>query len=149
AAIAAALLVGLGLVAAAIVLAGGEDNAPAVGAVATTESTPSPNANALVLLPPTGPPIDVPRVRTPYDKTIGRAVGSPTAPVQLDLWSDYQCPACDAFAGSVMPELVKTYIDPGKARLTIHDMTTIGNESLGASISARCAERQGKYWQYH
>jgi protein-disulfide isomerase len=93
--------------------------------------------------------IVIPVVQTPHDLADGRNVGSPDAPVQLDLWSDYQCPACDAFAGSVMPELVKNYIRAGRARLTIHDMVTIGNESLGASISARCAERQGTYWQYH
>jgi protein-disulfide isomerase len=96
-----------------------------------------------------GSDIDFPAIRTPAELAHGRTLGSPDAAVTLDLWSDYQCPACDAFAGSVTPELVKHYIRPGKARLVIHDMTTIGNESLGASISARCAERQGKYWEYH
>jgi protein-disulfide isomerase len=49
----------------------------------------------------------------------------------------------------VEPYLIDKYIRPGKARLTFHDVATIGQESLGAAISARCADRQGKFWQYH
>jgi protein-disulfide isomerase len=96
-----------------------------------------------------GPPIDEPAHTTPPDLAFGRSLGSPDAPVQMDVWADFQCPACDAFTGSVEPYLIDTYIRPGNARLTFHDIATIGNESLGAAIAARCADRQGKFWQYH
>jgi protein-disulfide isomerase len=96
-----------------------------------------------------GPPIETPARTTPPDLAFGRSIGSPDAPVQMDVWADFQCPACDAFTGSVEPYLIDTYIRPGLARLTFHDIATIGEESLGAAISARCADRQGKFWQYH
>lgn len=93
--------------------------------------------------------IDTPAFPTPTDLAFGRSLGSPNAPVQLDVWEDFQCPACDAFTGSVEPYLVEKYIRPGTARLTFHDIATIGEESFGAAIGARCADRQGKFWPYH
>jgi protein-disulfide isomerase len=117
------------------------------GQGSSAEATPSTTTSTGATTPTA--PIAVPLVHSPIDLAHGRSLGSADAPVQLDLWADFQCPACDAFAGSVAPELVKRYIRPGKARLTFHDMAYLGNESLGAAISARCAERQGKFWEYH
>jgi protein-disulfide isomerase len=114
------------------------------GQGSSAEATPSTTTTATSTAP-----IVIPVVQTPIDLAHGRSLGSADAPVQLDLWADFQCPACDAFAGSVTPQLVREYIRPGKARLTFHDMAYLGNESLGAAISARCADRQGKFWEYH
>jgi protein-disulfide isomerase len=69
--------------------------------------------------------------------------------VKLDVWSDFQCAACRVFAGRIKPALVRSYIETGKARLAFHDMSFLGSESLGAAMSARCADRQGKFWPYH
>jgi len=143
--VAGALLVAAVLVVAAVLLASGESSDGGVRSAAPVNVTPG----RLVLRTTKGPTIERPAVLSPYGAARGMSLGSPDAPVRLDLWSDYQCPACDAFAGSVAPNLVKDYIASGKAQLTIHDLATIGNESLGAAISARCAGRQGKYWQYH
>jgi protein-disulfide isomerase len=137
---ATALALGAVLVVLLVALSGGEGSSDDATPTTTTPTITHPLSTA---------PFDEPAVRTPTDLADGRSLGSPDAPVQLDLWSDYQCPACDAFAGSVTPELVERYIRPGKARLTIHDMISIGEESLGAAISARCAEKQGKFWEYH
>jgi protein-disulfide isomerase len=49
----------------------------------------------------------------------------------------------------VEPELARRYIDTGKVRLIWRDFTWIGDESRLAAQAARCAGRQGKFWEYH
>ena len=44
---------------------------------------------------------------------------------------------------------MKRYVDAGKVKLVWHDFAWIGAESRGAAQAARCAGRQGKFWQYH
>jgi protein-disulfide isomerase len=96
-----------------------------------------------------GTPIATPLHPTPEDLAFGRSLGPADAPVTLDLWADFQCPACQAFAFQMEPALIDTYVRPGKVRLNFHDLSFIGPESLGAAIGARCADRQGKFWAYH
>jgi protein-disulfide isomerase len=49
----------------------------------------------------------------------------------------------------VKPEIVKRYVDAGQVKLVWHDFAWIGAESRQAAQAARCAGRQGKFWQYH
>jgi protein-disulfide isomerase len=49
----------------------------------------------------------------------------------------------------VEPEIAKLYLETGKARLIWHDFAWIGEESRLAAQAARCAGRQGKFWEYH
>ncbi len=49
----------------------------------------------------------------------------------------------------VAPELVKQYVDTGKVKLVWRDFAWIGEESRQAAQAARCAGRQGKFWEYH
>jgi protein-disulfide isomerase len=49
----------------------------------------------------------------------------------------------------VGPEIAKRYIETGQARLVWHDFAWIGEESRLAAQAARCAGRQGKFWEYH
>ena len=49
----------------------------------------------------------------------------------------------------VEPELAKRYIDEGKVKLVWHDFAWIGEESRLSAQAARCAGRQGKFWEYH
>lgn len=41
------------------------------------------------------------------------------------------------------------YVDAGKVKLVWHDFAWIGAESRQAAQAARCAGRQGTFWQYH
>jgi protein-disulfide isomerase len=82
------------------------------------------------------------------------ALGPANAPVTIEVWSDYQCPACDFFARSVEPDLVDEFVKAGTVRLVYRDFAFIdgGNpdgESQQAAAAARCAGDQGKFWQYH
>lgn len=110
---------------------------------------------ALQLLPkenPTataGADIFVPADLPPADLVSGRSLGRADAPVTMTIWSDFQCPACQLLAREVEPRLVTEYVATGKLRLEYRDMIVIGAESLAAAGASRCAEEQGRFWDYH
>ena len=86
----------------------------------------------------------------------GRTLGSPTAKVTIDIWSDFQCPACMDFATEIEPATISTYVATGKVRLVYHDAAFQGqkvhstyDESVEAAAAARCAADQGLFWQMH
>lgn len=77
------------------------------------------------------------------------ALGSPTAPVVIVEWGDFQCPFCGAFARDTQPALLAQYVDTGKARVEWRDFAYLGPESSAAAVADRAAGRQGKFWAYH
>ena len=91
----------------------------------------------------------IPALATPPELVRGRAIGPETAPVRLTVWSDFQCPACRAFAQTVEPRLIADYVQTGRLRIEYRDLLIIGPESRVASIASRCADRQGQFWPYH
>jgi protein-disulfide isomerase len=116
----------------------------------------------LVLLQGSGPAkvdasgLIAPRSLTPVALADGRTLGKADAPVTLDLWSDYQCPACAQYAEIVEPFLVRDYVTPGTLRIVHHDAAFQGvraggpyDESVEAAAGARCAAEQGRYWPFH
>ncbi|HEX7490416.1 MAG TPA: thioredoxin domain-containing protein [Candidatus Limnocylindrales bacterium] len=122
-------------------------------------SQPSPPVSVTVTLgtfaaADSNGPIVAPSVTTPTDiPSSGRTLGSPSAPVTIDIWIDYQDPNSRDFELQIMPQLIERYVRPGKARIVVHDMIVIdviggGVESAHAAAAARCAGDQGKFWQY-
>jgi protein-disulfide isomerase len=93
--------------------------------------------------------INEPIARTTYSLADGRAIGPANAPVTLEVWSDYQCPFCQRFATTWEQALSDKYAAQGTLRIVYRDYAFIGNESISAATAARCADAQGKYWQYH
>ena len=98
------------------------------------------------------PPIAV----TPVELADGRSLGKADAPVTLEVWSDYQCPACQQFAELVEPTLIRTYVTPGTLRIIDHDAAFQGarvaasyDESVETGAAARCAADQDAYWPFH
>lgn len=114
-------------------------------AVLTSPKTPAPDASAGLIRPPAD--------AVAYRHADGTAIGSKTAPVTLDVYSDYQCPACDAFVKQGLPPLVNEFVPSGALRIVDHPVdilsSTPGGESTQAAVAAECANDQGKYWQYH
>ena len=81
-----------------------------------------------------------------------REVGQSSAPVTMEVWSDFQCPACDMFATTVEPDLVDQYVATGKLRIIYRDMAFIDRgvpdgESQQSAAAARCAGN--KFWAFH
>jgi len=75
--------------------------------------------------------------------------GEATALVTIVEYGDFQCPNCGAFARSTEPELIRRYIDTGKAKLVWKNFAWIGSESKLAAEAAACAGEQGRFWEYH
>jgi protein-disulfide isomerase len=94
-----------------------------------------------------------PSATVPTALADGKALGSPAAPVTVDIWADFQCPFCGQLARDVEPRLVTDFVQKGIVRLVAHDFAFLGSshtpdESLAAATAARCAATQGHYWEY-
>jgi protein-disulfide isomerase len=80
------------------------------------------------------------------------AVDDPT--VTVEVWSDYQCPACGLWAKNVEPDVIEEFVRPGTVRLVYRDFAFLdggarSGESHQAAAAARCAGEQGSFWPYH
>jgi len=51
------------------------------------------------------------------DAIHGNDMGNPKAPIKIEVFSDFQCPACKRFHDEELPLIVKDYVRPGKAYL--------------------------------
>ncbi len=83
-------------------------------------------------------------------------MGQADAPVTLDVWSDFQCPACGVFARDTETLIRETFVVDGTLRIFHHDAAFQGrrsassyDESVEASAGAHCAGEQGSFWQFH
>jgi protein-disulfide isomerase len=75
-----------------------------------------------------------------------KILGIPSAPVRLDLYSDFQCPACKVFHEQVLPVLMREYITPGKVTLVSHEFPLpMHPYSREAANYATAAAHIGKY----
>lgn len=76
-------------------------------------------------------------------------LGNADAKVAIIEFGDYQCPFCELFFQQVEPVLRDQYIKNGQAKMVWRDFAFLGPESFWAAEAARCANDQGKFWQYH
>ncbi len=80
----------------------------------------------------------------------GVRLGDADAPVTIMDFSDYQCPACRAFATQSKPFLEMEFIESGQANLVFYDFPLPSfPHSFLAARAARCAGDQGAYWSFH
>src|SRR5205085_9790299 len=47
----------------------------------------------------------------------GKSSGNPSAPILLEVYSDFMCPHCKVFHETMLPNIIKDYVIPGKAYL--------------------------------
>ncbi|HZD72704.1 MAG TPA: thioredoxin domain-containing protein [Actinomycetota bacterium] len=78
----------------------------------------------------------------------GEPLGKPSAPVLVEEYGDFQCPACARFQSVVGPT-VRQLADRGRIRFVFHEQPILGRESVLAANAATCAGDQGKFWPYH
>jgi protein-disulfide isomerase len=57
----------------------------------------------------------------PPDADRGKILGSPTAPIRLDVYSDFECPACKNFHEQLLPLILRDYVIPGKVAVVNHE----------------------------
>src|SRR5262249_40939097 len=76
------------------------------------------------------------------------ARGATEAPVTLVEFSDFHCPFCKR-AQATLTQIMERY--PGKVRHVFRDFPVDGlhPQARAAAEAARCAQDQGKFWEYH
>ncbi len=138
-----------------------EDAAPA----ATTPSEETASPDNLAEAAPIDPESDAPADNAAPAETVDdlgipvgfTAEGRPyrgrlDAPVQIEEFSDYQCPFCARFTAQTKPSLDENQIASGDAVLIFYDFPlNIHPQAPAAAHAARCAGEQGAkaYWQMH
>lgn len=100
-----------------------------VGEIATVEAYPRPMEN-------------------------GVAMGDPNAPVVIDVFEDFQCPACKQYTENVERRVAETYVATGQVYYVFHhfpfiDRAAATKESQQAANASMCAMGQGEFWNYH
>ncbi|HEX6314585.1 MAG TPA: thioredoxin domain-containing protein [Gemmatimonadaceae bacterium] len=87
---------------------------------------------------------------TPLPDASGYLMGSPTAPVQILEFADFECPACGSFANLTEPDVRKRLVETGQASFRFLDFPLpIHKNTWDASMAAACANEQGKFWEMH
>lgn len=76
-------------------------------------------------------------------------IGSPSAPITIVEFGDYQCHQCYNWFHNTKPSIFQNYVDTGKVNLVFVDLAFLGSDSPKAAQASYCAEDQGKYWEYH
>jgi protein-disulfide isomerase len=87
-----------------------------------------------------------PKVAVDYDSA--RIRGNPAAPVTILEFSDFQCPYCKKVVPTLNDLLTKY---EGRVKLAYRDfpLRQLHPQAQMAAEAARCAEEQGKFWEYH
>jgi len=100
-----------------------------IGEIAVAESNPRPMAN-------------------------GTAMGNPNASVVIDVFEDFQCPACRSYSEDVEKQVTETYVITGQVYYVFHqypfiDSNSVNKESHQAANASMCAAEQELFWEYH
>jgi protein-disulfide isomerase len=78
----------------------------------------------------------------------GYTLGRADAPVTIELFEDFQCPACKRWGESVLPELAANELATGSARIVFRDFAFLGPESFEAARAGFAAAQQDRFWQF-
>lgn len=92
---------------------------------------------------------DAVKITEPTVTFIDPILGKADAKVTIVTYGDYGCESCASLDASLVDLIANDF--PNDLRLVWKDMpnTTQHKEALNAAIAARCANAQGKFWEYH
>lgn len=84
----------------------------------------------------------------------GLILGDTNAPAKIEVFEDFQCPACKQFTETIEPRVLAELVETGKAYYVFHnypflDKNSPAKESYGAANASLCANEQAKFWEYH
>jgi protein-disulfide isomerase len=75
-----------------------------------------------------------------------KSFGNPSAPLTIELFSDFQCPSCRALHMQELPLLMKDFVNPGKAYLVYKEFPLSQHAHSKEAATLACASaRVGKY----
>ena len=86
----------------------------------------------------------------PAMKADGYVLGSPTAPVEVVEFADFECLACAQFATLTEPDVRTRLVNTGQVRVRFIDYPlAMHRNTWDASLAAACANDQGRFWEMH
>lgn len=79
------------------------------------------------------------------------SLGRADAPVTIVEFSDFECPFCQRYVKSTLPQIKRDYVDTGKVRYVFLDfpLEQMHPRARKAGEAAHCAAEQGKFWEMH
>jgi protein-disulfide isomerase len=111
---------------------------------------------AAVLIVPSLLPVGEIQTVDPHPRPMedGRAMGDPNAPVTIEVYEDFQCPACRDFTEQNEPQIVDSYVATGDVYYIFRhypflDSQAARKESHQAANASMCAAEQNQFWHYH
>jgi protein-disulfide isomerase len=110
---------------------------------------------ALLIIPSLLPVGDI-VVATPHERPMvdGRTMGDSNASVTIEVFEDFQCPACKSFTEQIEPQIVDAYVATGDVYYIFRhnpflDDRAPRNESDQAASASMCAGDENRFWDYH
>jgi len=87
--------------------------------------------------------IEWPSKNSPEKQVAGIFVGNPKAPLVVQAYISYLCPACASFMLTTYPEIEKNYVLPGKVQFEFFLLPPYDIAQTGL-----CAQKQGKFMPF-
>jgi protein-disulfide isomerase len=109
----------------------------------------------IIIIPSLVPAGDIAQITPVVHPLVdGRSLGDPNAPVKVDIYADFQCPACKSFAEDIEPRIIEKYVANGDIFITFRhfpflDDGAVRKESDQAANASMCAADQDRFWDYH
>jgi protein-disulfide isomerase len=75
--------------------------------------------------------------------------GNANAKVSIVEFADFRCPFCEQFFTNTEPQLLKEFVDTGKANFAFRNFAFLGPASVVAANASECANDQGKFWDFY
>jgi protein-disulfide isomerase len=77
-------------------------------------------------------------------------IGNPQAPIKIVEFGDFHCPYCAQVINNIYP-FIENYLNEGKVVFYFRDfpLEAIHPFSKNVHLASRCANEQGKYWEFH
>jgi protein-disulfide isomerase len=78
----------------------------------------------------------------------GLVLGKSSAPVEMEMFIDVQCPICQNYEINYLPTIVQKYIRTGKVQLHLEPWAFLGPQSFTGRLAVIAASFQNKGYEY-
>ena len=90
----------------------------------------------------------LPAIAAAPDLMKGNTFGNPKAPLLIEVFSDFECPACKYMHDKEVPQIMKDFVEKGKAYMIYrYDPLQMHQHSRQAAELVCAAAQLGKYVQ--
>lgn len=116
-----------------------------------TENKLLKSGTGLAAAPAAAPAAGTPTTPTTATVDVGAlpARGKDSAQIAIIEFADFRCPFCEQFFTNTEPQIIKDYVDTGKAKFYFRNYAFLGPASTLAANAAECANEQGKFWEFY